>query len=573
MRISLIRPPAVESFRFSTTSITPPLGLAYIAGSLERAGYDFEVIDSVALAPSTRTKFLRGYLTGLPLHEIAQRIIPGTRIVGISAIFTHEWPAIVHMIDLIRKQHPEVVIIVGGEHVTSMPEFSLATSKADVMVLGEGEETLIELLKALENGADLSSLHGIAYRTPDGIRVAPRRARKTDINAIAWPAWHRFDLACYHKHRFMGGVYSSQISVPILGTRGCPYQCTYCSAPNMWTPMWIPRDPVQVVDEIEHYVKVYNAGNFPFQDLTAIVKKDWIVTFCNEIIARNLKIVWQMPSGTRSEAIDEEVAALLKRSGMISMAYAPESGSERTRQLVKKKMNTESLVSSIEAAAKADLNVAIFLVYGFPHDDAQSLSENLAFIDKIVMLNIQDVAIGFYMALPGTELFHSLYRNGKITMDRRYFTHILAAQSLIPVTSFCSLSRLQLSYWKLRTFLRFYTHPARRKGGKIGTLINITRGMFDLDHDTKMQSAIRNGIRSFIYTIRVNFGPRWMPRSQERHFFNGWDELSQRIMASNREQGIWKDVPADYTELHQHNVIKPLKTVHGSERFFRMTGS
>ena len=103
MFISLIRAPAAEVFRFSTTSITPPLGLAYIAGTLERAGYDFEVIDAVALAPTQHTQYLRGYLTGLALDEVARRVSPATTVVGISAIFTHEWPAIVQLIAILRS--------------------------------------------------------------------------------------------------------------------------------------------------------------------------------------------------------------------------------------------------------------------------------------------------------------------------------------------------------------------------------------------------------------------------------------------------------------------------------------
>ena len=140
----------------------------------------------------------------------------------------------------------------------------------------------------------------------------------------------KLEVKKYHENRFVGEMYSENITVPILATRGCPYQCTYCSAPNMWLPRWIPRDPIKVVDEIEYYSKNFSAKNFPFQDLTAIIKKEWIKAFCEEIIKRNLNITWQLPTGTRSEAIDDEIASLLKKSGMTSMAYAPESGSEET---------------------------------------------------------------------------------------------------------------------------------------------------------------------------------------------------------------------------------------------------
>ena len=179
----------------------------------------------------------------------------------------------VKLIELIKGRYPEKLVVVGGEHVTSMPEFCMATSQADFIVMGEGEETIVELAGALERGDDLSFVDGIVYRIGKEIRVNKRRERRLDIDDIAWPAWDAFNLRTYHDQRFFFGMYSPYLTVPILATRGCPYQCTYCSAPNMWTPRWIPRDYRKVVDEIEFYVNHYGARNFPFQDLTAIVPR------------------------------------------------------------------------------------------------------------------------------------------------------------------------------------------------------------------------------------------------------------------------------------------------------------
>ena len=98
--------------------------------------------------------------------------------------------------------------------------------------------------------------------------------------------------------------------MPVMASRGCPYQCTFCSNPAMWTTRWIPRDPDLLLDEMQFYQKNYGAENFDFYDLTAIVKKSWIIDFCNKIEEREMKFTWQLPSGTRTEAIDGEVARL-----------------------------------------------------------------------------------------------------------------------------------------------------------------------------------------------------------------------------------------------------------------------
>jgi anaerobic magnesium-protoporphyrin IX monomethyl ester cyclase len=574
--ICLVRPPAVETFRFSSLSITPPLGLAYVAGALDAAGHDVRVVDAVTESPRQHTRYFRGYLVGLRPDEIVERIPADTRLVGITVVFTHEWPAIVRLIEAVKARHPDVPVVLGGEHVTSMPEFCLLTSRADYLVLGEGEETVVELADALERGTPPAELLGVAYRDAGGghVVVNARRARTLGVDDIARPAWHLFDLDTYHENRWMGGMYSSTKSVPILATRGCPYQCTYCSAPNMWTPRWIPRDPKLVVDEIEHYVETMGARNFPFQDLTAIIKREWIVEFCRELLARGLDITWQMPTGTRSEAIDAEVAGLLRETNMISMAYAPESGSEVTRQLIKKKMRTDRMLDSMRAAVAADLNVMVFLVIGFPHDTDDQLRENLAFLETIAEIGINDAAVGFYMALPGTQLFESLYDSGQVRIDRAYFRHILSSTSLWATSTYSGLSRTRLTWWKFRLLRRFYGQQRKLVGssGLVATAAQALRSLRDEGGDeTKLQSAFRNGMTSLWDTLRTRHTKGWMPRRQERRFFDGWDAIYRDIRARNLACGAAVEAPADTALLHERNVTKLLKETHGTRRRIPLT--
>jgi len=567
----LIRPPAVESFRFATTSITLPLGLAYIAAALETGGRPLCVIDAVGAGPDTHTAYYKGYLLGLTIEEIVLQIPAAATCVGITVVFTHEWPAVVQLVEHIKTARPDLPVILGGEHVPAMPEFSLKTSAADILVLGEGEETILELDEALESRSSLEAIAGIAWRHGDEIIVNPRRLRRTDIDSIAPPVWHLFDIETYHAHRFVGGMYSSQTTIPILATRGCPYQCTYCSAPNMWTPRWIPRDPKRVVDEIAGYVETYGAGNFPFQDLTAIVKKDWIVAFCTEILDRGLDISWQLPTGTRSEAIDGQVAELMARSGMVSMAYAPESGSDTTRRLIKKKMKAENLFESIRAAAAADLNAAIFLVIGFPHDSPESLAENLAFIDRLAEAGVTDLSAGYYMALPGTELFHSLYDSGQIHLDRAYFRHILDSLALVPSQSYCpELSRFALMVWKIRLLMGFYKAKHRVVGRSVWAgLRRIIESFHPDSHETRLQSAFRNGMTSALTTLACAFKRRWMPRQEEAAMFARWDDIYRQIREEKRRQGTLIPAPADTTQIHKGNVIDLLRKGHETQQVFK----
>ena len=265
----------------------------------------------------------------------------------------------------------------------------------------------------------------------------------------------------------------------------------------MWTQRWLPRDPVDVADEIEHYVRAYGATNFPFQDLTAIIRKDWIVTFCRELIRRRLNVVWQFPSGTRCEAIDDEVAPLLRESGGCHLAFAPESGSERTRALIKKKMTTAALLASVRASVRAGLNVTAFFVLGFPHDTRRDLRETVRLARRLAIEGIDDVNMSFFFPIPNTELYHDLVKRGRVRLTDGFF--------MAPITSvdlrlreddnYCEhLSAAQLTVFRYWIFLNFYltsflVRPAR--------VFRILGSLFIAREDSKLEAFVQEIKRRF----------------------------------------------------------------------------
>jgi radical SAM superfamily enzyme YgiQ (UPF0313 family) len=337
----------------------------------------------------------------------------------------------------------------------------------------------------------------------------------------------------------------------------------------MWLPLWIPRDPISVADEIEYYVKKFGAGNFPFQDLTAIIKRDWIKAFCEEIIKRKLNITWQLPTGTRSEAIDNEIALLIKKSGMTSMAYAPESGSEETRKYIKKKMKTNQLFNSINATSRANLNVAVFLVIGFPHDLPVHLEENKNFVEKLAKHGVTDLSVGFYMALPGTQLFHSLYDSNKIKLDIKYFKHILDSLALFPSQKYCSaISRTNLFLWKLKFYIKFYKSKKLKnsKSSLLNSVIIALKGIFSSEgHDSKLQTAFHNAYISLVDTVKSK-RKRWISKKEELNLFEKWDNIYRQIRKEKLSKGIVKVSPTDTRDLYKSNIINQVQKDHKTAR-------
>ena len=457
--ITLINPPGIKTFSgLQMHTPNPPLGLAYVAAALREAGFEHKVIDATGEALDAVSPYPdRGdfMVQGLTLDEIVLRIDPDTDVVGISCMFSTLWPVTHRVADAVREKFPSALLVLGGEHGTAVPEHVLATSPFDVVVLGEGEETFVDLLRARAAGRPLSEVKGLAFREDGRVVTTGLSDRRRDIDAIPLPEWDAFPIREYIERHQTNGMNLGR-SMPMLGTRGCPFQCTFCSNPGMWTQRWIARDPRQLADEMELYVGKYEVTNFDFQDLTAIVKRQWIVDFCQELIARGLNITWQMPSGTRAEVFDVEVADLLYRSGCRALAFAPESGSPAILKVVKKQVNLDHMLVSMRAAVQRGLKLSCFIVIGFPDDTPATLHQTLKLIRRMAVLGVYDVAVSKFVPYPGSELFRRLQREGKIKLDDEFFVSPMDFYTAKAPSYAEHVSTRRLYWTMLWFFVNFY---------------------------------------------------------------------------------------------------------------------
>jgi anaerobic magnesium-protoporphyrin IX monomethyl ester cyclase len=431
MKIALIEPPKfISATNHVSTVATPPLGLAYVAGTLEAAGHDVSVVDAIASGLTTYTAYGPVYLRGLTHAQVVAAIPAGIEAIGVGSMFSCQWVATRELLMQIRQRFPTVPLVLGGEHPTGLTELSLAQAPVDYVVLGEGEETIGELLGRLQAGIDTRDIPGIAYRAGGGIVINPRRGRIRHVDEIPLPAWNLFDVEAYMEHNQPHGASRGRF-MPMLATRGCPYECTFCTSPNMWTQRWIARDPVLVVNEMESYIERYQASDFQFEDLTAIVRREWVQAFCQEILRRGLEISWQLPSGTRSEAIDLETCRLMKAAGCHEFAYAPESGSPRTLKIIKKRVKLERLYESARAAMDAGINVGCFFILGFPHETWHDVFHTYKAIAKCALYGFSTVNVNAFSPQPNTELYRELVEAGTIRLDDEYFWSLFTFQDLL----------------------------------------------------------------------------------------------------------------------------------------------
>jgi len=215
-----------------------------------------------------------------------------------------------------------------------------------------------------------------------------------------------------------------------------------------------------VVDEIKFYKNRYKINHIDFNDLTTVINRKWIIDFCKLLISENLGITWSLSSGTRSEALDHEVLGYMKRAGIERITYAPESGSDKTLQRVKKKVDLENMTGSIRASVKVGIYSRANLIFGLPDQTVSEALESVAFAMKLCVLGMYDIACMCFAPYPGSELFERMIREGKIDTGDAY-DEFLINNITTKVTGMRSWSEhipsWSMPLWTIGTTMLFYS--------------------------------------------------------------------------------------------------------------------
>lgn len=476
LSVALVRGPVVFAAGSVNNEATPAIGFAYISGYLRPKGYDTIIVDSIGegLNIAWPLKNYPGFnCQGLPFDAVIARIPKGTDVIGFSGMFSGEWPVMRDFIVEVRKQFPHALFVIGGEHVSALPEYSLRDCLAlDCCIIGEGECTFYSLLESYKETGKFQGVYGIAYIDDQDnfIQNCTKPPRIDNIDEIPWPDWPEGYLEKFWAAEKSYGI-SSKRDMPFMFSRGCPYQCTFCSNPGMWTTgRYRLRDIDDIIREVKYYIDRYNITSIQLYDLTAIVKKDWIIQFCQRVLKERIKLNWTFPSGTRSEALDVETLSLLKQIGCNYLVYAPESGSPETLKLVKKHIKLERITDSVLEAKKQGLIVRTNLIIGFPGESWRDVFKTLMYGLKMSIKGVDEVPVFIFSPYPGTEIFQNLIRKGKIILNDDYFFSLTSLNSNYlstkvvsynPKTNARLLGIFRFIFNMMNYALGYFLHPER----------------------------------------------------------------------------------------------------------------
>jgi len=383
-KIALVNSPIIEATY--QHPLFPPLGLAYLAAVLEQNNFDVTIID----CPACRMDHKK-------LKEELSSMQPA--LVGIASM-TPTVPSALESARVAKEACPDTKVVMGGPHATFADTEILTEEPAvDVIVRGEGEETLLELAQNLPELRNLSKIRGITFKHDGEIVKTPNRPFIQNLDALPHPSYKSLPI---ERYRICGKKF-----LPLMSSRGCPFQCSFCVASQMFGAKFRARSPKNVVDEMEWLISTYGAEGISLHDDALTLDKKRIFDICDEIISRKLKIAWGCQ--TRVDQVSKEVLAKMRRAGCNEVSFGVESGCQRILDAVKKKVSTEQSARAVRIAKEEGLFVAVSTIIGYPGETRESLKQTLDFIHT---LEPDDVWLCLATPYPGTELRALIERMG-----------------------------------------------------------------------------------------------------------------------------------------------------------------
>ncbi|MEK6758953.1 MAG: radical SAM protein [Deltaproteobacteria bacterium] len=359
-----------------------PLGLAYIATPLKKEGHDLLFLDVMAI---TRAEIP----AALPARSFDA--------VCISALIT-DFKFVQWFTALVKERYPGVKVIVGGG-LSTVSEILLKKSDVDVTVSQEGEETIVELIRAIENGQGLAGVKGIFYKDEAGQVVkTEKRTPAEDLDRIELPAYETFDAGRYLQTEKLG--FSSPVkSLSIITTRGCPYSCVFCDK-GVWGGNYRARSPESIVDEVMYLKNRFGIDGIVFSDDLFVLDKKRVYGVCDLLIKRKAGIAWSCNG--RVNLMDEPLLKRMKEAGCMTIAYGLESGSQRMLDTMKKKITVEQSKRAIDLTRKAGIDIQPYLVFNMLGEDEQSIRDTVDFCKE---MGLPVGKFGIFTPLPNTELY------------------------------------------------------------------------------------------------------------------------------------------------------------------------
>ncbi len=410
--------------------IFPSTSLAYVAGALQKHNHEITFLDAMASNYSLNDMVI-----------LLKKIKPDVMMFSITTYMYHD------CIELIRffKKHIPCKVIVGGANLSLFPKETISNPEIDIGIIGEAEETVVELLSALDKNKDISNIKGIIFKKGKKIIKTKSRPLIKNLDKIPFPARNLLPVDKYYSLISKHKNYTI-----IITSRGCPFSCIFC---EQRTKLVRFRSVKNVVDELEECFNKYNVREFEFFDPLFTINKSRVIEICKEIRRRKLKIYWSCRA--RVDTVDYVLLREMKLAGCYRVYYGIESGDETVLKNIKKHTTIPIIKKAIKDSKKAGLIVFGYFIIGAPGETLSSAYRTLRLAKQLPLDYVQFNRLS---ALPGTPLY-DLIKDELLGYDywEAYIKNKSAERELPKYN--CDLSNETLNKLIKKFYLSFFLRP------------------------------------------------------------------------------------------------------------------
>jgi len=375
----------------------PPLGLLYIAAVLEKNGFEVKIFD---------------------LHPDDDRDIPSLiaydpDVVGMT-VLTDYFHRAKHVSQIINEKFSRAIFIVGGVHVTALPQESMEEFLAHYGVVGEGERAMLDICSKLSRGEDIQGVPGLVWRKENRVVVNPPGPFIQDLDTLPLPARHLLD---FNNYLMPPGIIRgrwTERSTTVMSSRGCPFSCIWCGSQTTFGRKVRYRSVANVVAEIETLMKDYGVDAVWFVDDTFTLNKERVIDFCDTLIRKNIRLTWGCQAHVTTA--DEAMFRKMKQAGLAQLDFGVESGSDTILKNLQKKSTAAETVRAFDLARKCGVRTCATFIFGSPGETAEDVEKTFELVKKIK----PNFASSFFLTpYPATELWDQIQAQGwKVNTDR-----------------------------------------------------------------------------------------------------------------------------------------------------------
>lgn len=390
-KVLLVSPPLQVNAQAHSKDNSYGLGLAYLHAVLEKEGYDIRTVSYNNSDPSFAAAAVEAELAGFKPDFFLVQVFTMNRVESYKVIRRA------------RALLPGVAIIAGGVHASIYPAQLLDNSPLDCVVIGEGEATIVELLRTIGSGGDLGGVRGIAYRKDGAAVLTAQRPLIEDLDSLPFPRHELFIKP--EPQREMGCI---------LTSRGCPYRCSFCCLHTISRRRFRTRSVKNVVDEI-----AYIAENFPqikvlqVADDTFTLNQPRAIEICREITRRGIKM--RFLCSARIKPASVELFEAMEKAGFEGIGFGLETGSAKLLKSIHKNITREDVVETFKMLKGRNIRIATYLMVGFPGETDETVDETIDLVRKLQKIKYFEFAgVARLWVYPNTEVYETMRASGSI---------------------------------------------------------------------------------------------------------------------------------------------------------------